>query len=52
MSENQNFNSMDSFKLIRSLGPEFLIFPIFSNICYQNVDFQVTNGDENRFIMA
>ena len=32
--------------------PEFLIFPIFSNICYQNVDFRVTNGDENRFIMA
>ena len=34
------------------LEPEFLIFPIFSNICYQNVDFRVTNGDENRFIMA
>ena len=33
-------------------SPEFLIFPIFSNICYQNVDFRVTNGDENRFIMA
>jgi hypothetical protein len=35
-----------------ALLPEFLIFPIFSNICYQNVDFRVTNGDENRFIMA
>ena len=38
--------------VIAALIPEFLIFPIFSNICYQNVDFRVTNGDENRFIMA
>jgi len=50
-------NRPTSFSLTISPGrfmvsPEFLIFPIFSNICYQNVDFRVTNGDENRFIMA
>jgi hypothetical protein len=42
----------DDVSQIETLVPEFLIFPIFSNICYQNVDFRVTNGDENRFIMA